>query len=62
MLIFMSAKVGFKSCRLARECASFVHAWIITTQLEFCLHEQIQLLTNAVYRVGSQQFLSCIGS
>ena len=22
------AKVGIKSCRFARECASFIHAWV----------------------------------
>ena len=30
----------------------------VTTQLELCLHEQTQIVTNAAYRVGSQQFLS----
>ena len=25
---FVSAKVGIKSCSIARECVSFVHAWM----------------------------------
>ena len=29
-----------------------------TTQLELCLHEQTQIVANAVCRVGGQQFLS----
>ena len=28
------------------------------TQLEWCLHEQPQIVANAVRRVGSQEFLS----
>ena len=32
----------------------------VTTQLELCLNEQTQIVPNAAYRVGSQQFLSYI--
>ena len=29
MLIIMPAKVGIKTCRFARECVSFVHAYLL---------------------------------
>ena len=59
MLTIMPAKVGIKTCRFARECVSFVHAYPdVPTQLELCLHEQTQIVANAACRVGSQQFLS----
>ena len=28
LLIIMPAKIGIKSCRFARECVLFVHAWM----------------------------------
>ena len=41
---YRPAKVEITSCRIARECVLFVYAWLyVTTQLEFCLHEQTQL-------------------
>ena len=46
------AKVGIKSCRSARECVSFVHAWMLLyTQLELCFHEQTQIVANAACTV-----------
>ena len=42
-LIIITAKVGIKSCRFGIKCVLFVHAWMqLTTQLELCVHEQIQ--------------------
>ena len=42
LLITMPAKVGIKSCRLARECVSFVHAWMyVPTQIESCFYNQL---------------------
>ena len=32
------------------------------TQLELCLHEQTQIVANAVCRVDSQQFISYVDS
>ena len=61
LLITIPAKVQIKSCRFARECVSLVHAYNIidaTTQMESRLHEQTQIVANAAYGVGSQQFLS----
>ena len=56
-------KVGIKSCRFAIEYVSFVHAWMcLATQLEFCLHEQAQIVASVAYIVGSQQFHSQIAS
>ena len=52
------AKVGIKSYRFARECVKFVHAWMLTTQLELCLHEQTQIAANAACQVGSWQINS----
>ena len=55
--IIIAAKVGIKSCRIATECVSFVHAWMqLANQLELCLHEQTQIVASAACRVGSQEF------
>ena len=42
--IFIPAKVGIKSCRMARKCVSFYVCMDMTTQVELCLHEQTQIL------------------
>ena len=59
--IITPAEVGIRSCTFARECVSFVHAWMsVPTQIELCLHEQTHIVTGVACRVGSQQFLRYI--
>ena len=55
------AKVGIKYFRFARECVSFLHAWMyVPTQLELCLHDQTQIIANTVLSVEweASNFLS----
>ena len=53
----MSVKEEIKSCRFARECASFVYTCMdLTTQLDLHLHEQTQIITDVDCREGNLLF------